>query len=35
MWTVDYHDYFVSSGNKKDLDEIIAPLILYKKENKR
>jgi hypothetical protein len=29
MWTDDYHDHFVRPENKKDLDEIIAPLVLY------
>jgi len=35
MWTDDYHDHFVRPANKKELDEIIAPLNLYKKNDKR
>jgi len=34
MWTDDYHDHFVRPENEEELKEIIAPLNLYKKDNK-
>jgi len=35
MWIDDDHDHFVRPKNEKEFEEIIAPLILYKKNNKK
>jgi len=34
MWTDDDHDHFLRPENDEDLDKIIAPLNLYKKNDK-
>ena len=34
MWCDDYHDNYVKPDNKKELEELIAPLILFRKEDK-
>jgi hypothetical protein len=35
MWADDYHDHFVRPENKKEFDELVAPLQLYNKDDKR
>jgi len=35
MWTDDYHDHFVRPENEEEFEEIIAPLNLYKKKDKK
>ena len=34
IWTDDYHDNYVKPDNKEDLEELVAPLFLYKKDDK-
>jgi len=34
MWIDDDHAHFVRPNNEKEFEEIIAPLILYKKNDK-
>lgn len=35
LWMDDYHDNYIKPSNQEELDELIAPLILFNKGTKR
>jgi len=35
VWIDDYHDNFVRADTMEELDELVAPLFLYKKKDER